>query len=146
LGADGIPKYSDFKQEEWFEYLADHRRTLTYDFCQSLNLHITYEGNSKAKYIKARSQSSGSTTSQESNRVDPDAAAQSTPAKFENLDKTARSLTFGHSSPGPSKLSTPGSFMQRVQNSTSAANKTTTKSIAGNQPGGAFNSQPKLQK
>jgi hypothetical protein len=139
LGVDRVPEYSVFKQEEWFEYLADHSRSLTYEFRQTLNIQVTYEGNSKVEYIKARSQSGGSTTSQESNRVDPDDAVQSTPAK---LDKTARSLTFGLSSPGTSKISTPGSFMQRVQNSTSAANKLTTKSLAGT----SAPSQPKLQK
>jgi hypothetical protein len=53
LGSDGVPKYSDSKQEEWLEYLADDCWLLTHDFCQMLNLHVTYEGNSKAKYIKA---------------------------------------------------------------------------------------------
>jgi hypothetical protein len=49
-----------------------------HEFCQWLNLCMTYEGNSKAKYVKAHSQSSKSssspTTSIQSNRAStPDA-------------------------------------------------------------------------
>jgi hypothetical protein len=37
LGSDIVPEYTDFKQDDWLNYLSDNHRKITNDFHQQLS-------------------------------------------------------------------------------------------------------------
>jgi hypothetical protein len=53
VGEDGIPEYTDFKQERWLDYLDDNCRTKIDSFRQELNMQVLYETSSCSNYAKA---------------------------------------------------------------------------------------------
>jgi hypothetical protein len=69
LGADLVPEYTDFKQDDWFDYLSNNRRKLTNDFRQQLSTHVLYEENSRKEYAKTRTTNTGSKSSDSTGSV-----------------------------------------------------------------------------
>jgi hypothetical protein len=111
LGTDLVPEYTDFKQNDWFDYLSDNRRKLTNDFRQQLNTHVLYEENSRKEYAKTRTTNTGSKSSVSTGSV------HST-----TRSKTARSPTHAAAASPRSKAgtSTPSDFMRNIRNNTTS--------------------------
>jgi hypothetical protein len=122
LGADLIPEYTDFKQEDWFDYLADNRRKLTNDFCQQLSTHMMFEERSRKEYAKARSATGGSNSADSSGSVNSVSGGAPAAQAGTAVSKAARNLSFSFSPASKSTKTTvtPGDFMTKLRSTTAS--------------------------
>jgi hypothetical protein len=140
VGADGIPEYTDFKQEQWLDYLADNRRQLMNLFRQELNTRVLYEMSSCGEYAKAHG--TGSKGSNSSQSTAPTAAVPTggTGPPSTPVSRTVRNLSFDPAgTTSASNITAPTNvFMQHVRANTAVAQ-------LGSLSGGSGYA-PKLQK
>jgi hypothetical protein len=133
LGKDDVPEYTDFNQDTWNEYVSDHLKPLTIEFRRELNTHRTYEQSLKEEYIQAcnlGSKQSSKTSSANTMTSDQSTPRVTTGIPVATADPTARKLHFNLTSPSILQVSTPGSFMQRVQSCAGTSTRATSNIVS----------------
>jgi hypothetical protein len=66
LGTDDVPEYTEFKTDDWIDYISENKKRLTNDFWQQLSTHVTYKESSRKEYAKTRKAALGSKSSKSS--------------------------------------------------------------------------------